>query len=78
MNGSIRCFSKRMARLTYYFSKRWANHRAALAIFFCHYNWCRTQRALKGETPAMAHGIASHVWTVREMLENVCGNQVAG
>jgi IS1 family transposase len=37
MNGSIRTFCKRMARLTYCFSKRWDNHRAALAVMFCHY-----------------------------------------
>jgi IS1 family transposase len=69
MNGSIRCFTKRMARLTYCFSKRWDNHRAALAMFFMHYNYCRRHKTLKGHTPAIAHGIADHVWTVRELLE---------
>jgi transposase-like protein/IS1 family transposase len=71
MNGSIRLFCKRMSRLTYAFSKRWDNHRAALAIMFCHYNWCRKHRALKGLTPAMAHGLATKVWTVRELIEAV-------
>ena len=70
-NGSIRCFTKRMARLTYCFSKRWANHRSALAVFFCHYNFCRKHAALKGHTPAMAHGISTEVWSVRKMLETV-------
>jgi IS1 family transposase/transposase-like protein len=69
MNGSIRTFVKRMGRLTYCFSKKWANHRAALAVFFCHYNWCRKHRSLKGQTPAMAHGLATGVWSVRELLE---------
>jgi transposase-like protein/IS1 family transposase len=68
MNGSIRTFCKRMARLTYCFSKKWANHRAALALMFCHYNYCRKHRSLKGLTPAMAHGLATKVWTVRELL----------
>ena len=68
LNGSIRNFVKRMGRLTYCFSKRWENHRAALGLFFAHYNFCRKHRTLKGETPAMAHGIADHVWTVRELL----------
>jgi IS1 family transposase len=72
LNGSIRAHCKRLSRCTYAFSKRWANHRAALAIFFMHYNFCRKHTSLRGETPAMAHGIAHHVWTVREMLENVC------
>jgi IS1 family transposase len=71
LNGSIRNFTKRMGRLTYAFSKKWDNHRAALAVFFAHYNFCRKHRSLKGETPAMAHGITNHVWTVRELLENV-------
>ncbi len=47
MNGSIRNFVKRMARLTYCFSKRWDNHRAALGLFFAHYNCV-------GSTPAYA------------------------
>jgi len=71
MNGSIRTFNKRMARLTYCFSKKWANHRAALALMFAHYNFCRAHRSLKGLTPAMAHGLATAKWTVRELLENV-------
>jgi transposase-like protein/IS1 family transposase len=71
MNGSIRTFNKRMARLTYCFSKKWANHRAGLALMFCHYNYCRKHASLKGLTPAMAHGLSTKVWTVREMIETV-------
>jgi IS1 family transposase len=71
MNGSIRHFCKRMGRLTYCFSKRWGNHRAALGLMFAHYNLCRKHRSLKGRTPAMAHGLVDHVWSVRELLENV-------
>lgn len=71
MNGSIRTHVKRMGRLTYCFSKKWANHRAALAVFFCHYNYCRKHRSLKGHTPAMAHGLTTEVWTVRRLLETV-------
>src|ERR1700733_3496145 len=41
MNGSIRHFCKRMGRLTYCFSKRWDNHRAALGLLFVHYNYCK-------------------------------------
>jgi IS1 family transposase len=71
MNGSIRTFNKRMARLTYCFSKKWANHRASLAVFFCHYNWCRKHRSLKGLTPALAHGLATERWTVRKLVKTV-------
>lgn len=71
LNGSIRTFVKRMGRLTYCFSKRWDNQKAALALFFAHYNFCRKHRSLKGQTPAMAHGLATEVWSVRELLQKV-------
>jgi IS1 family transposase/transposase-like protein len=71
MNGSIRNFVKRMGRLTYCFSKRWDNHRAAIALFFCHYNFCRAHRSLKGMTPAMAHGLATEVWSVKDLLTRI-------
>jgi len=71
MNGSIRNFCKRMGRLTYCFSKKWNNHRAALAVFFAHYNYCRKHGSLKGMTPAMAHGLVTEAWSVRTMLEKV-------
>jgi hypothetical protein len=64
-----------MGRLTYCFSKKWANHRAALAVFFCHYNYCRKHATLKGHTPAMAHGLTSDVWSARKMLETVLAGQ---
>ncbi len=71
MNGSIRNFVKRMGRLTYCFSKRWDNHRAALGLFFAQYNYCRKHRTLKGQTPAMAHGLTTEVWTTRRLLTEV-------
>ncbi len=52
MNGSIRHFCKRMGRLTYCFSKRWGNHRAAMGLLFANYNFCKKHRSLKGRTPA--------------------------
>lgn len=68
MNGSIRHFTKRMARLTCAFSKHWLNHKAALALFFAHYNWCKKHRSLHGMTPAMSHGLATDVWSVKDLL----------
>lgn len=75
MNGSIRNFVKRMGRLTYCFSKRWDNHRAALGLFFAHYNFCRKHSSLRGQTPAMAHGLATQVWSIKHLLEKVCSAQ---
>jgi hypothetical protein len=40
-------------------------------MFFMHYNYCRKHSALKGHTPATAHGLATEVWSVRKMLETV-------
>lgn len=71
LNGSTRNFCRRMVRLTYCFSKKWNNHRNAMALNFAHYNYCRIHGSLKGETPAMAHGLTNHVWTVRELIETV-------
>lgn len=61
-NGTIRCFTKRMGRLTYCFSKKWANHDAALALFFAYYNFCKPHASLNVKngprrTPAMAAGL---------------------
>jgi transposase-like protein/IS1 family transposase len=74
LNGTIRNYVKRTARLTYAFSKKWENHQTALALFFMAYNYCKPHKSLKKQTPAMAHGIADHKWTVRELIENVSSN----
>jgi IS1 family transposase/transposase-like protein len=73
LNGSIRNYTKRMQRCTYAFSKKYENHRAAMALFFAAYNYCRSHKTLKGKTPAQAHGIADHKWTVRELLAAIAG-----
>jgi len=76
-SGLIRCFTKRMGRLTYCFSKKWLNHETALCLYFAHYNYCRKHRTLKGHTPAMAAGLTDRVWTVRELLDAVTELRVA-
>lgn len=60
-----------MNRLTYCFSKRRDNHRAAPATLFMHYNYCRKHSALKRLTPTMSHGLSTEVWSVRKMIETV-------
>ena len=69
-NGTLRQWSKRMARKTYSFSKKWENLRAALALHFAHYNFCRIHGSLK-VTPAMEAGLSDHVWGLDEMLTTV-------
>lgn len=67
-NLSLRMGIRRFTRLTNAFSKKWENHWAAVILWFTFYNFCRIHRSLR-MTPAMAAGISSHVWGVRELLE---------
>jgi len=40
-----------------------------VALHVAHYDYCRYHRTIRS-TPAMAAGIAGHVWTMAELLEN--------
>jgi hypothetical protein len=59
---------RRLTRLTNAFSKKWENLKAALALHFAWYNFCKPHSTIK-TTPAMAAGITDHIWTVRELLD---------
>ena len=67
-NLAVRMLNRRFTRLTNSYSKRIEYHRAALALTFFYYNFCRKHSSLKGKTPAMAANIATTVWNVRDML----------
>lgn len=77
-NLTIRMTIRRLTRLTNAFSKKWENHRAALALFFCFYNWCRPHMMLaerrRAVTPAMAAGLTDHVWSVGELLRRMAAS----
>jgi IS1 family transposase len=66
-NLSTRMGLRRFTRLTNAFSKKLANHRAAIALHIAHYNFCRIHETLRC-TPAMAVGVADHPWTIEELL----------
>jgi hypothetical protein len=66
-NGSLRQWCKRLTRLTYAFSKKWEHLKAALALHFAFYNFCRVHGTLR-TTPAVAAGIAGRVWTLQELI----------
>ncbi len=68
-NLSIRTFMRRFTRLALGFSKKLENLEACIALYVCHYNYCRVHNSLKG-TPAMAARIAGHPWTLEELLHN--------
>jgi transposase-like protein/IS1 family transposase len=67
-NLTLRMCMRRFTRLTNGFSKKLENHRAAIALHFAHYNFCRRHQTLR-MTPAMAAGITDHTWSMRELLE---------
>ena len=67
-NLSVRMHLRRLTRLTNAFSKSLDNHKAAITLYVAFYNFCRGHQTLKGGSPAMAAGLADHVWTVGELL----------
>jgi IS1 family transposase len=66
-NLTMRMMIRRLTRLTNAFSKKWENLRAALALHFAYYNFCRIHKTIRC-TPAMEAGIASTVWTIKDLL----------
>lgn len=67
-NGTTRQHMKRLARLTYAFSKKLENFEAAVALHFAYYNLVRTHGTLK-MTPAMAAGVERNFWSVSDLVE---------
>lgn len=67
-NGTTRQHMKRLARLTYAFSKKFENFEAAVALHFAYYNLVRTHGTIK-MTPAMAAGVERSFWTVGDLVE---------
>jgi IS1 family transposase len=76
-NGTDRHRNSRKVRKTYGFSKDWEVHQAMTAFVTYSYNFCWPVRTLRvrGEkggwdarTPAMAAGLANHVWSLREWV----------
>ena len=68
--------SRRFTRLTNAFSKKLANHEAAVALYVAHYNLCRVHETLR-VTPAMALGVTDHIWTIGELVEIALGQDPA-
>jgi IS1 family transposase len=66
-NLTMRMQMRRLTRLTNGFSKKWGNLKAALALHFAHYNYCRTHKSIRC-TPAMESGLSTHVWSLAELL----------
>jgi IS1 family transposase len=66
-NLTVRMQMRRFTRLTNAFSRKIENMRAALALHFAHYNFCRVHSSLR-VTPAMQAGLVDCVWSVDDLL----------
>ena len=62
----------RFTWLTNAFSKKWENLRAALALFFCWYNFCWMHSSIR-MTPAMKADLARKPWSIRELVAAAAG-----
>jgi hypothetical protein len=66
----MRMGMRRFTRLTNAFSKKVENLAHAVSLHYLHYNFARPHGALANpypRTPAMAAGVADHVWTLEEI-----------
>jgi hypothetical protein len=61
---------RRFTRLTNGFSKKVENRVLALAIYFMHYNFVRTDSSLR-VTPAMAAKVTDTLWSLEEIVRMV-------
>jgi len=66
-NLTMRMGMRRFTHLTNAFSKKVKNHAAMVAIHFLYYNFGRIHKTLM-DTPAMAAGLADHVWSLEEIV----------
>ena len=69
-NLTVRMGLRRFTRLTNAFSKKLENHFCAVSLHFMYYNYCnfaRVHQTLK-TSPAVAAGVADHVWSVEEIV----------
>ncbi|HMB06178.1 MAG TPA: hypothetical protein VKP69_20900 [Isosphaeraceae bacterium] len=80
-NGTDRHRNARKVRKAYTFSKDWRVHEAMTYFTMYSYHFCWPVRTLderddmgrlRRRTPAMAAGLADHVWTMREWVTTPC------
>jgi len=66
-NLTMRMGMRRFTRLTNAFSKSITHHTAAVSLHMMYYNFGRIHQTLK-TTPAVAAGVADHVWSIEELI----------
>jgi hypothetical protein len=73
-NTRMRTNIRRLTRLANGHSKKLENHVHAMSLWFMYYNFCRPHMTLTKknggiwQTPAMAAGVADHVWKLDEVV----------
>ena len=73
-NLTMRMNVRRLTRLTNAFSKKIENHKHALSLHYMYYNFVRKHQTLTKQaggihkTPAMAAGVADHIWNMGEVV----------
>lgn len=67
-NLNIRMGCRRFTRETNASSRKLRNHRAAVALYVAHSNFCRVHEALR-ITPAMALVVTDHIWSIAELID---------
>ena len=63
----MRMGMRRFTRLTNAFSKKVENLAHAVSLHFMYYNFARKHKTL-GTSPAVAAGIADHIWSIDEIV----------
>ena len=66
-NLTMRMGMRRFTKLTNAFSKKAENHAAAVSLHMMFYNFGRVHQTLK-TSPAVAAGVADHVWSIEEIV----------
>ncbi len=80
-NTRMRTNIRRLTRLTNGHSKKLENHVHAMSLWFMYYNFCRAHETLTKRhggvkvSPAMAAGVADHLWKVSEVVELLEANE---
>jgi IS1 family transposase len=71
-NLTMRMGMRRFTRLANGFLRKVENHSAAIALHFMYMNFARPHKSLANpypRTPAMAAGLADHIWTCEEIAD---------
>lgn len=69
-NLTVRHFNKRFTRLSLGYSKTLSNHRHAISLFVCAYNFCKVHTTL-GCTPAVGLKLATETWTIERLIDEI-------